>query len=77
MTCRRWLGRVTASVTWWHMQSEVSCIPIYEGMPHLTQQIATYEEAGFASAGMFPVTWDHETLAVIEFDVLMVRREIT
>ena len=59
------------------MQSEVSCIPIYEGMPHLTQQIATYEEAGFASAGMFPVSWDHETLAVIEFDVLMVRREIT
>lgn len=59
------------------MQSEVSCIPIYEGMPHLTQQIATYEEAGFASAGMFPVSWDHETLAVIEFDVLMVRREVT
>jgi FkbM family methyltransferase len=59
------------------MQSEVSCIPIYEGMPHLTQQIATYEEAGFAAAGMFPVSWDRETLAVIEFDVLMVRREVT
>ena len=43
-------------------------------MPHLTQQIAAYEQAGFASAGMFPVTWDHETLAVIEFDLLMVRR---
>jgi FkbM family methyltransferase len=59
------------------MQSEVSCIPIYEGMPHLTQQIDAYEKAGFAAAGMFPVTWDHETLAVIEFDVLMVRREVT
>ena len=56
------------------LQSEISCIPIYEGMPHLTQQIAAYEQAGFASAGMFPVTWDHETLAVIEFDLLMVRR---
>jgi len=59
------------------LQSEVSCIPIYEGMPHLTQQIAAYEQAGFAAAGMFPVTWDKETLAVIEFDVLMVRREVT
>ncbi len=59
------------------LQSEVSCIPIYEGMPHLTDQIAAYEEAGFAAAGMFPVTWDHETLAVIEFDLLMVRREVT
>ena len=59
------------------LQSEISCIPIYEGMPHLTQQIAAYEQAGFASAGMFPVTWDHETLAVIEFDLLMVRREVT
>ena len=59
------------------LQSEVSCIPIYAGMPHLTEQIAVYEEAGFAAAGMFPVSRDNETLAVIEFDLLMVRREAT
>jgi FkbM family methyltransferase len=57
------------------LQSEVSCIPIYTGMPHLTEQIAVYEDAGFAAAGLFPVTRDNETLAVIEFDLLMVRRE--
>ena len=61
-----------ASIT---LASSSSSTP--RAMTHLTQQIATYEEAGFASAGMFPVSWDKETLAVIEFDVLMVRREVT
>jgi FkbM family methyltransferase len=56
------------------LQSEVSCIPIYEGMPHLTEQILACEAAGLAIAGMFPVSWDKETLAVIELDMLMVRR---
>jgi FkbM family methyltransferase len=56
------------------LQSEVSCIPIYDGMPHLTEQIATYEEAGFAVAGMYPVSRDTRSLAVIELDLLMVRR---
>jgi FkbM family methyltransferase len=56
------------------LQSELSCIPIYEGMPHVTEQIAAYEAAGFTIAGMFPVSWDTDTLAVIELDVLMVRR---
>jgi len=57
------------------LQSEVSCIPIYEGMPHLTEQIAAYEEAGFAVAGLYPVTRDSVSMAVVEFDLLMVRRE--
>lgn len=57
------------------LQSEVSCIPIYEGMPHLTEQIAAYEDAGLAIAGMFPVSRDDKSLAVIEFDLLMVRRD--
>lgn len=56
------------------LQSEVSCIAIYDGMPHLTEQIAVYEEAGFAAAGMYPVSRDDKTLAVVEFDLLMVRR---
>jgi hypothetical protein len=43
-------------------------------MPHLTEQIATYEEAGFAVAGMYPVSRDTDSLAVIELDLLMVRR---
>ena len=55
--------------------SEVCCVPIYEGMPRLTEQIAEYEAAGFEIAGMFPVTVHHATLRVIEFDALMVRAQ--
>lgn len=56
------------------LQSEISCIPIYEGMPHMTKQIETYERSGFTIAGLSPVMRDHKSLAVIEFDVLMIRR---
>jgi FkbM family methyltransferase len=55
------------------MQSEVSCVPIYEGMPRMAEQITVYENAGFEITGMFPVTRDPATLRVIEFDVVMVR----
>jgi FkbM family methyltransferase len=57
------------------MQSEVACVPIYDGMARLPQQIAVYEDAGFEITGMFPVTRDPKTLRVIEFDTVMVRPE--
>lgn len=57
------------------LQSEVSCVPIYDDMPRLPEQIAAYEAAGFEITGMFPVTRHAPTLRVIEFDVLMVRAE--
>lgn len=53
------------------IQSEVSLIPIYEGMPHWTDSISSYEKAGFGVAGLFPVTFDG--CRVIEFDCLLVR----
>jgi FkbM family methyltransferase len=55
------------------MQSEMSLVPLYEGMPHLTEQLSTYEAAGFRVTGMFPVVFDRETLRVIELDAVMVR----
>lgn len=55
------------------LQSEVSIVPLYEGMSHWTECMALYERAGFVVAGMFPVTLDY--LRVIEFDCLMVREE--
>jgi FkbM family methyltransferase len=55
------------------MQSEVSQVPLYDGMPHLTEQLATYEAAGFGLTGMFPVILDRPTMRVIEFDAIMVR----
>ncbi|HEX2176833.1 MAG TPA: FkbM family methyltransferase [Nocardioidaceae bacterium] len=55
------------------MQSEVSSVPIYDGMPRLPDQIALYEDAGFESTGIFPVSRDPRTHRVIEYDVVMIR----
>ena len=55
------------------MQSEMSCVPIYDGMPRLPQQWAVYEDAGFEAVGVYPVTRDAPTLRAIEFDLVMVR----
>jgi FkbM family methyltransferase len=57
------------------MQSEVACVPIYDHMPRLPEQISTYEAEGFEITGMFPVTRHQSTLRVIEFEVTMVRAE--
>jgi FkbM family methyltransferase len=53
------------------IQSEVSLIPLYEGMPHWTDSISFYERAGFGVVGLFPLT--SEGCRVIEYDCLMVR----
>ena len=57
------------------LQSEVACVPIYEGMARLPESLAVYEDAGFEIAGMYPVTFHRRTLRVIEFDMIMVRAE--
>jgi FkbM family methyltransferase len=57
------------------MQSEVACVPIYDGMPRLPDQIAAYESAGFEITGMFPVSRHRASMRVIEFDVTMVRTD--
>jgi FkbM family methyltransferase len=53
------------------MQSEVSLVAIYEGIPHWTTSVAKYEAAGYGVAAMYPVT--REEWRVIEFDCLMVK----
>ncbi len=55
------------------MQSEVGCVPIYEGMPRLPEQLREYESRGFQITGMYPVTRHGPTMRVIEFDMVMVR----
>jgi FkbM family methyltransferase len=57
------------------LQSEVSCVPIYDGMPRMTEQLDAYEAEGFAISAMFPVSRHVRTMRVIEFDVVMVRPE--
>lgn len=55
------------------LQSEVSLISIYEGMPHWTESISILEKAGFGVVGMFPVTRDSGR--VIEYDCVLARQE--
>lgn len=57
------------------LQSEVACVPIYDDMPRLPEQLTAYESEGFEITGMFPVSRHVPTLRVIEFDVVMVRPE--
>lgn len=51
------------------IQSEVSLLPIYEGMPHWTESITTFEKNGFGIVGLFPVTRDSNK--IIEYDCLL------
>ena len=55
------------------MLSELSLIPLYAGMPHWLQGLATYESSGFAVAELYPVTRDGD--AVIEYDCLLIRTQ--
>ncbi len=55
------------------LQSEVACVPIYDGMPRMPEQLSEYESAGFGISAMTPVTRHRKSMRVIEFDVLMVR----
>ena len=54
------------------LQSEVSFVPIYDGMPRITEQLATYEGAGFETTGLFQVSRHRPTMRVIEFDLVMI-----
>lgn len=58
------------------LQSEVSVIPIYEGMRTFVQSLAHYESLGFELADLFPVTFDAAGLGVIEYDCVMRRRAV-
>ncbi len=57
------------------LQSEVPCMPIYDGMPGMTEMLSEYEAAGFAISGIFPVTSYRPTLRAIEYDMVMVRAQ--
>ncbi|MEB3360012.1 MAG: FkbM family methyltransferase [Synechococcales bacterium] len=65
------LGHLTDPIL--ALQTEVSVIPIYQGMPPLIDSLTFFEKAGFELAGMYPVSFEHATLRVIEFDCMMVR----
>lgn len=57
------------------LQTEVSVIPVYEGMPSWIASIQSLNAAGFDVSGMFPVTLDRN-LRAIELDCVMINRAI-
>jgi FkbM family methyltransferase len=52
--------------------SELSLIPIYDGMTDYLQALAAYQHEGFSVSGFFPVNRSDD-LALIEVDCVMVR----
>lgn len=55
------------------LQTEISIQAIYEGMPDYLESLATYTKAGFVMSGLYPVSRDKRTLALIELDCVMRR----
>lgn len=54
------------------LQSEISVRPIYDGMPHYTDALQVYEQAGFSVMNLFVVNRTAGG-AVLEYDCLMAR----
>jgi FkbM family methyltransferase len=52
------------------LQTEVSVIPIYVGMPSWTESIRFLEEEGFGIVGLFPI--NREAMRIIEYDCIMI-----
>ncbi len=57
------------------LQTEVSMLGIYEGMPPMSSTIQQLGEAGFSLAGLFPVSTDAK-LRVVEFDAIFINSGI-
>ena len=55
------------------LQTEISIQAIYKGMPNYLQSLDKYTKAGFVISGLYPVSRDRETLALIELDCVMRR----
>lgn len=55
------------------LQTEISIQAIYEEMPDYLESLTTYTKAGFVMTGLYPVSRDKQTLALIELDCVMRR----
>lgn len=55
------------------LQSEISVVPLYEGMPHYTDALMCYEKAGFQLLDLFVVNRTPSG-GVLEYDALMSRQ---
>lgn len=55
------------------LQTELSLIPVYDGMAQTYDVLKEFHSAGFLISGMYPINRD-KSLAVIECDCVMVKR---
>ena len=55
------------------LQSEISVVPLYDGMPHYTESLARYERFGFELTNLFVVNRTRDG-RVVEYDCVMARR---
>ena len=55
------------------LQIELSLKSIYEGAPHYLEALARVEKLGFEVTGLYAISRDKNTLAVIELDCVMTR----
>lgn len=55
------------------LQSELSVVPLYQGMPDYVQALGYYRDLGFRPTGFYSVVGHRRTRRVIEFDVVFTR----
>lgn len=68
------LGGAAASVDdFCCILSELSLIPIYDGMPDYLEALSLYREKGFSVSGLYPVNWNDDR-SLIEVDCMLVNR---
>lgn len=56
------------------LQSELSVQKIYDDIPDYIEVLQTYRSHGFEMTGLYPVSRDHDSLVIIEFDCFLRRR---
>jgi FkbM family methyltransferase len=58
------------------LQSELSLMEIYKGMPGMQESLAAYGGAGFEIVALYPVSRQTRTARVLEYDCVMVRASV-
>ena len=56
------------------LQTEISCRGIYEDTPSVTERLEELLSIGFSIVGIFPISRDKNTMEILEFDCLLIRR---
>jgi FkbM family methyltransferase len=56
-------------------QSEIAFMPLYHEAPTYHESLSAFADQGLAVTGMFPVSWEPDTLQVREFDCILVNTD--